>query len=393
MGELPPADGRAIACTVARFTTIRPPRHHRARPPGGGFSLLEPERTVGVGVVGYGYAGRAFHTYLISLERAHGLVLRGIATRDAQRQAAARVDHPEAVVFGSLEEMLRDDTIDLVVLATPHDTHRDLALQALAAGRHVVVDKVMCLGLTEADDMLAAAARADRVLTVFHNRRWDWDYLTLRHVLQQGWLGSPYLFESTVLHYGEPRGWRSSAAQGGGILYDWGAHLIDQALLLVPGPVRQVEAVVQHRKWARSDAGSYARVSLHFENGALFVVEVGNLARQGKPRWYVLGEEGAFIREGRDPQEPFLVRRELDAAREGAADRAVVVTTRDGLPLRLAVDSVRGSWRSYYQNVADVLLRGGTLAVTPRQVRRAIAVFDAADEAARTGVAVKPVGE
>jgi scyllo-inositol 2-dehydrogenase (NADP+) len=347
---------------------------------------------LGVGVLGYGYAGRAFHTYLVSLEGARGLDLRAIATRDPQRQAQARRDHPQARVYATLDEMLRDDAVDLVVVATPHDTHRDLALQVLAAGRHVVVDKVMCLHRDEADEMIRAAERAGRVLTVFHNRRWDWDYQTVKGVLARGWLGAPYLFESTVFSYGEPRGWRASRAQGGGILYDWGAHLVDQALQLVPGPVQRVECVTQSRHW-RGDAGSYARLTLHFENGVLFVVEVGNLARRAKPRWYVLGETGALVRQARDPQEPYLNRRAIDAADEPASDAAVVYTERDGIVLEASVRTVRASWRAFYQNVADAVLRGAPLAVDPREVRRAIAVFDAAEIASRTGQPVRPEGE
>ena len=348
---------------------------------------------LGVGVVGYGYAGRAFHCYLASLEHAHGLELRAVATRDPERQARAGHDHPGVRIHATLDDMLRDDAVELVVLATPHDTHRDLAVRALAAGRHVVVDKVMCLNLAEADVMIEAAERAGRLLTVFHNRRWDWDYLTVRDVLARGWLGAPYLFESTVFGYGEPRGWRAWRAQGGGILYDWGAHLVDQALQLVPGPVGRVECVTQSRRWSRSDAGSYARLSLHFENGVLFVVEVGNLARRAKPRWYVLGEEGALVRQARDPQEPFLNRRAIDAVTEPPGERAVVHTLRDGLAVEAAVDPVRGSWRAFYQNVADAALRGTALAITPREVRRAIAVFDAAEAASRTGLPVRPAGE
>ena len=128
---------------------------------------------VNTAVIGYGYAGRAFHSYLASL--ADGLNLYAIATRDAERREAARQAYPNAQMYQTIDEVLADDAIDLVVLATPHDTHAELSIQAMDAGKHVVTDKIMAMNTAEADAMIAASQRNNVLLSVFHNRRWDWD--------------------------------------------------------------------------------------------------------------------------------------------------------------------------------------------------------------------------
>src|SRR5206468_6019526 len=115
--------------------------------------------------------------------------------------------------------------VDLVVIATPHDSHADLTCRTLAAGKDCVVDKVMALDEAEADRMIAARDASGRMLSVFHNRRWDWDFLTLRDLLARGLLGRPFLFESAVCRHAPPRSWRGQAAIAGSILHDWGAHL------------------------------------------------------------------------------------------------------------------------------------------------------------------------
>lgn len=337
-----------------------------------------------VGLVGYGFAGRGFHAYLIS--RVPALRLVAVASRDAQRRQQAEQAYGVAT-YATLDELLDRGAVDLVVLATPHDTHAALAIQALAAGKHVVVDKVMCLNVAEADAMIAASHRHGVLLSVFHNRRWDWDFLTVKQVLEAGYLGSPYLIESAVLRYRGPRGWRADAVASGGLLYDWGAHLIDHALQLIPGAVESVTCDLQYRGWG-AQIGSYARLLLRFASGVLYGIEIGNLARVDQPRWLVLGERGSLVKHGLDPQEPALLAGNIAAAVEDPAHRARVRTELDGLATELVIDSIRGDWTDYYRNVAEALSGSATLAVTPEQVRRAIGVFDAAMVSARSGQTV-----
>lgn len=334
-------------------------------------------------VVGYGYSGKHFHSYLAGL--ADGIKLYAISTRDRERQQAAARDHPEARIYPGMGELLQDHKVDLVVVATPHNTHRDLAIQAMNAGKHVVVDKVMCMDAREAEEMIAASQRNGVMLSVFHNRRWDWDYLTVKKAIDDGLIGSPYLFQAAIMRYRRPGGWRAVKAQSGGILYDWPAHFVDQALQLVSAQVESVFCDIQDRGHWDIDIGSYAKLLMRFSNGVRYEIEIGNLAAIDKPRWYVLGDLGALIKYGLDPQEGPMRIGDIDAAQEDPAERAQVSTIARGQPEELILDSVRGSWRSYYQNISDVLNRGADLAVKPEQALRAMRVFDAAMRSAATG--------
>jgi len=334
-------------------------------------------------VVGYGTAGKYFHAYLISLEP--GLHLAAISTRNPNAQAAAQYDYPHARIYGSLDGLLQDDQVELVVLATPHHTHKALAIQALKAGKHVVIDKVMCMNAQEAQEILEVAERNGRILSVFHNRRWDWDFLTVQKVLGDGLIGRPYLFEAAILRYGAPQGWRASAQESGGILFDWPAHFIDQALLLVDGPLESVFCDVKRLDGWDSDIENYARLLLYFANGITYNIEIGNLATINKPRWYILGDRGGLIKYGIDPQEKAMKAGNIDAATEEAGARARVITLVNGVSHReRVIESVRGSWKSYYRNIADVLKQDGELAVTAAQMLRLMRVYDAALESART---------
>ncbi|HVC35384.1 MAG TPA: Gfo/Idh/MocA family oxidoreductase [Chloroflexota bacterium] len=337
-----------------------------------------------VGIVGYGYAGRNMHAYLIS--RVPDLKLVAVASRSPERRLRAEQDHG-VTTFVTLDELLDRGEVDLVVIVTPHNTHAALACQAMDAHKHVVVDKVMCLNGEEADAMIEASRRDGVMLSVFHNRRWDWDYLTVKKVLEEGLLGDPYLFEMALLSFRTPRGWRGEAEAGGGILFDWGAHFIDQALQLVPGEVTSVTCDIQYRGWGQQ-IGSYGRLLLRFGSGVLYSIELGNLARFSKPHWLVLGERGSLVKSGIDPQEPALLRGNIEAAVEDPSNRARVTTDIDGLSTEMVVESVKSDWTNYYRNVADALAGRAELAVQPEQVRRAIAVYDAAMRSARSGETV-----
>ncbi|HOF89417.1 MAG TPA: Gfo/Idh/MocA family oxidoreductase, partial [Armatimonadota bacterium] len=185
-------------------------------------------------VIGYGFAGRSFHSYLIGITP--GLRLHGVASRDAATRARI-VAERSCRAYASFDAVLDDPEVDLVVLATPNSTHCALAIQALHAGKHVVTDKVMCLTLDECDRMIAAAAESGKLLSVFQNRRWDGDFLTLKSLIADGRLGEPRWIEMAWQGFGAWGGWRGQAAMGGGKLYDLGAHLIDQLVLLFPQPI------------------------------------------------------------------------------------------------------------------------------------------------------------
>ncbi len=341
--------------------------------------------TVRVGVVGYGYAGRAFHTYLVGL--AEGLELAAVSTRDPERRARAAADW-NVKTFEQPAELFNDPGIDLVVLATPHDTHKDLTLEALAAGKHVVVDKVMAITADDCAEMTAAATRAGKLLSVFHNRRWDGDFLTLQRVIQSGLLGKVDRVEAGIYGYGSPRGWRGSRDANGGILYDWGAHLVDQALLLADSPVEWVSSLSQFNN-PDTDIESWSRCVIGFKSGLIYTVEVSNRSRLSKPRWYISGASGSLVKEGLDPQESAMNRREIRSARWSSEHDARVKTVKDGLELDMKIGTMNGDWTQFYQNIADALLKDAELAVKPESVVKAVAVLEASRWSADTGERVR----
>ena len=313
-------------------------------------------------VVGHGLAGREFHCPLI--RRQKDLRLHGVVARDPRIRADA-----EALWgvpgYAGLDEALADPDVRLVVIATPHDSHADLAVRTLEAGKDCVVDKVMALTTAEADRMIAARDASGRMLSVFHNRRWDWDFLTLKGVLEAGAIGRPLLFESAVCRYAPPRTWRGRRASAGTILHDWGAHLVDQALQLGLGPCRRLSAWIIPAPWPGVDTGGHGRVVMEFGD-VLFQVETSRICRVEKPRWWVVGTEAGFEKFGVDPQESALRAGDIDRAEEPPEHRAVLKREDGGH----FVPTIKGHWDAYYTNVAAHLTDGVPLAVTAEQAAR-----------------------
>lgn len=334
-------------------------------------------------VVGYGFAGRSFHSYLISLTDT--LTLHGIASRNPETRQRILAERG-CKAYESFDDAVADRDVDLVVLATPSVEHAPLAVRALEAGKHVVTDKPMALSVAEADAMIAASERSGRLLSVFQNRRWDGDYLTVKGLVDAGTLGRLRRVEMAWSGFGMWGGWRGRRDAGGGKLRDLGSHMIDQLLQLVPGTVTSVYARLQHDSPAH-DVESDAVLVVGFEDGATGIIETSSIAALPKPRFHVAGSAGAFVKFGLDPQEAWMKVAAIDAAADDPAYFGHLNTT--GKPGDTTVVATqRGRWRSFYENVADAIAGRAELAVTPRSVRRSIAVIDAAFESAATGEAV-----
>lgn len=353
-----------------------------------GPTIKPPGQRTRVGIVGYGSAGRRFHPYLLS--RVSDLELVAVASRAPERRAQA-AQQLGVATFETVEDLLERGGVDLVVVATPHDTHCQIACQVMEAGKHCVVEKIMALNGAEACQMLVASRRNGVLLSVFQNRRWDWDFLTVKKAIAEGLIGAPYLFEIARYGYRAQGGWRGIKASGGGLLFDWGAHFIDQALQLIPAEVESVTCDIQYRGWGE-EIGSYVRLLLRFACGVLYSIEIGNLARAEKPHWLVLGERGSLVKRGFDPQEGAMLAGDIEAAREDPANRAVIRTEVGGLATEMVVETVRGDWTNYYRNIADALNARAELIVKPEEAVQAMAVVDAAMESARTGTTVRPEG-
>ncbi len=334
-----------------------------------------------VGILGYGFAGRGFHAYLLTHEPR--LKLTAVASRDPERRARAQADYGVRT-FETLEQLLDGGDVDLVIIATPHDVHARQAVAIMDAGKHCVCDKVMCLTSTEAEAMIAARDRNSVLFSVFHNRRWDGDYLTVRSLLDAGVLGTPRFFEIGIWRYGAPRNWRSRKDEVGTIMHDWGAHFVDQMFQLVPSRVVAVTARAQH-DWPHLDIESYLGVDVTFADDTLYRIELSNRAHIGKPHWYVVGSRGALTKEGVDPQEAAMLRGDIRAAVEDPALAARVTADLAGMLAESRVRTIRGDWTAYYRNIADALVDGAPVAVTAEEAHRGVRLLEAVQESLQVG--------
>ncbi|MCX5662476.1 MAG: Gfo/Idh/MocA family oxidoreductase [Planctomycetota bacterium] len=334
-----------------------------------------------VAVIGYGFAGRCFHSYLVGITP--GLKLRGVASRGAETRQRI-VAERKCLAYESFEQVLADKEVDLVVLATPNATHCGLAVRALEAGKHVVTDKAAALNLAEWDRMTVASARTGKTLSVFQNRRWDGDYLTLRSLIDQGKLGELRCVEMAWQGFGPWGGWRGQKEAGGGKLYDLGAHMVDQLAMLFPQAIESVYCRMHHDHKSIT-AESQALVVVGFAGGATGVCDTSSLAAIQKARFHAMGMKGTYQKFGFDPQEAAMIKGDIDASRE---PESAYGKFHDGTA-ESVVPTIAGRWRSYYENVRDVVVKGAEPAVRTNEVRRAIGVLDAAFESARTGQVVR----
>lgn len=324
---------------------------------------MSDRRAIRVGLIGRGMAGTVFHAPLLR----------------------AVPDFELAAIAGSAEaaSLIADPAVDLVVIATPNRSHYPLAEAALSAGKHVVVDKPIAVTSAEALGLIALAAERGRMLTVFHNRRWDGDYRTVQDFVAMGRLGEIALFEA---HWDRFRpaikpGWREVAADGAGLFVDLGAHLIDQALQLFGMPEALTADIGTQRPEAEVD--DYFRLTLHY--GRLRVnLSAATLIAAPRPRFAVYGTEGALVKHGLDPQEARL-RGGLDprAPGFGADDpqNHAVFTAADGSMER--IPSRDGAYVAFYEQVAAAVRSGGPPPVDPADARAGLRIMELARESAR----------
>jgi predicted dehydrogenase len=345
------------------------------------------EAPLRVGLLGYGVAGRVFHAPLITATP--GLALAAVVTGDPARREQARAEHPDARLVADADELWRSpDALDLVVVATPNRQHVPQARAAIAAGLPVVVDKPLAPTAAQGRALVEEAAAAGVPLTVFQNRRWDGDFLTVRRLVEGGELGRVARFESRFERW-RPAikpGWRESAAVGeaGGALFDLGAHLIDQAVRLF-GPVTRVYAEVDRRR-PGAEVDDDAFVALTHAGGVRSHLWTSAVTAQLGPRMRVLGDRAAYTTYGLDPQEAAL----REGGRPGTPGWGEVTPDRYG---RLGVDgdlrpvpTEAGRYQDFYAQVAAALRDGAPLPVDPADAVGVVELIELAHRAAAQGV-------
>ncbi|MBO0683707.1 MAG: Gfo/Idh/MocA family oxidoreductase, partial [Candidatus Dormibacteraeota bacterium] len=351
-------------------------------------ATLAPAPRLGVGLYGFGAIAR---DHADAVEATEGLELRGICDLSPQRRAEA-AGLFKVPVHARAGELLSDPGVDIVVVGVPPAQHSNAVLECLEAGKHVVCEKPFALRSEEVERMLAAAARAGRVVTVYQSRRWDPDFVALQAAVRRGAVGEPFYLEAFVGGYGHPCSyWHSHEPISGGTIYDWGSHYFDWILQLFEGrQVVSVSAQSHKRVWHDVTNADQVRVDVTFAGGEQASFLHSDLAAALKPKWYLLGTGGAAVGEWR--RHSVLARGwtgELieDRLEPADAPAALALHRPDGAG-GVHVESLSLPARTehgFYRNLADHLLLGEPLAVPPEQAARNVAVMEAATRSMAAG--------
>jgi scyllo-inositol 2-dehydrogenase (NADP+) len=319
-------------------------------------------------VVGYGGAFNMGHAHANWLNELPGFELKAIMDIDPTRKAAANENFPQATFYSSLTRMLNKEPLGLISVVTPHNTHAPVVIKCLEAGVNVVVEKPMCINVKEATAMIEAARKNKVMLTVFHNRRLDGDWMTMKEMIGKGLIGDVFRIEAYMGGFGRPGGWwRSNKKISGGALYDWGAHFVDWVLNLVDSPIQNVTGFFYKLRWHNVTNEDDTEAIVRFKNGTVASIQQSSLSRIGKPRWRILGTHGAVLNDG--------------------GDHIHVYSEVKGLNCEAQVRCQKTDWNQWYAKLADTLLRGKPLFVTPESARRVIGVIEYAERSSKSGKA------
>ncbi|WP_323961018.1 oxidoreductase [Arthrobacter sp. JZ12] len=336
------------------------------------------ERTIRTAVLGFGVSGRVFHSPLLAANPDYSL--RFITTSNEERSRQARGLYPTATVLNQPEDVFQHaDDIDLVVIGTPPSTHYQLASNAIEHGMHVVVDKPFVASSEQGEDLIRKAERAGVSLTVFQNRRWDADFLTVQDLVRQDAMGPIATFESRF-EWWQPDGFRSwkgaaSLDEAGGILYDLGSHLIDQALQLF-GPVQDVYGQTTRYSGASTDADEDAFVVLRHASGTRSRLTMSGLAAQPGPRFHVFGTRGTYLKWGLDGQEPALDAGKSPNDDDFGFEPETAWGSLSSGATQQPIPAQRGDYPRFYRLLSRHLFEGTPIPVDPKDAVQVLHIIE-----------------
>ena len=350
-------------------------------------------QALGVGLLGYAQSVGEAHG--LGIESTPGLALRAASDLDEERIRQARQDFPAIKTYDSADKLAYDPDVDLVIVATPPNTHANLSIQMMVAGKHVVCEKPLALDRKETAAMAEMAEKQNVHLSCHQNRRWDVDYLAIKRALAEGMIGDLFYMETFVGGFEHPCGyWHSHEAISGGTAYDWGGHYLDWVVSLIPEPVRAVIGTRQKRIWHDVTNADQERIQIRFAGGQEAEFLHSDMAAVRKPKWYLLGTEGAIVGLWRDvtryEADPILYFHEHDIpATEMVPDLTLYRRHHSGriVPQRLA-EPARQHYQ-FHRNLADHLLTGEPIIAPLDDSVKVVAILEAAARSAAKGGTVE----
>src|SRR5215470_16938786 len=390
--ETPRGAGRVVACGLGNTDqALRNPELAQLL-----GRALRPDlhccgRNIGVGIVGYGPLGGMGYHHGLGVSETDGVELVAVVDPIVERRKAAETDFPGVRTYGSVSELVSDDDVEVVFVATPASHHAGLTLELLRAGKHVACEKPLCLTVAEAVRLIEAASANDRVLTVYQNRRWDPDFVAVRRAVETGLLGEIFNVETFVGGYEHPcRTWHSDTEVSGGAGYDWGSHHVDWALLLLGSAPRLVQAHGHKRVWHDVTNVDQLRVRMTWPDGREAEFFQSDIAAVRRPKFYVQGTAGTLVGRYRtvsfehiEPGRGYVLREAHHA--EAPAD-LLLARYESGYGIsETRLPAAPEQPFAFHRNLADHLHLGEPLAVTPGSVRRVIAVLEAAQRSSEAG--------
>ena len=338
-------------------------------------------RIIKVGLIGFGAGGQTFHAPVLTTVQ--GLQLVKIRAVNPQQVAQAKAKYTHAEIVQTSTEIFNDENIDLAVITTPNSSHHSLALQALQAGKNVVVDKPFTITTRDADELIEEATKRNLIISVYHSRRFDSDFYTVQKVIKNNLLGDLVEMESRYerfRNYLKPNAWREEDMPGSGILYDLGSHLIDQAQILFGLPDTVSADLGIQRKGGK--AIDNFEVNLHYPRIKV-TLKAGMLVREPLPRFILLGNNGSFVKYGLDVQEEALKAGLTSLTKDGwgiepANIWGTLNTEIEGQHFVGKVESEKGDYGHFYQNIYNAINGEEDLIVTPAQARNNIRIIELA---------------
>lgn len=322
-------------------------------------------------IIGFGKSAEIFHAPFIV--KNPGFRLISVLERNSER---SRVKYPFVKLIRNLDEFLQDPDTDLVVITTPNITHYEYTKQSLLHNKHVIIEKPFTITTSEADELIKIAKEKYLTLAVYHNRRWDGDFMTVRELIRSGKLGEITEFESHFDRYRpelKPNSWKEEPLPGSGIVYDLGSHLIDQCLQLFGSP-ETINSVIEKQR-INSRIDDYFKITLHYKN-LICILTAGMMVKEPKLRFRVEGTKASFIKNELDPQENDLMQGKdplnSEWGRESEVNYGKLIFEKS----EELVPTIPGRYQNFYNNVYNVIVNKEKLLVKPQQAREVISIIE-----------------